>query len=225
MTDKKVEWEIIGPEIKNDMFYNIILNLTKSLHIETFLEIGASSGEGSTEAILLGCKGKSTKVFSIEVCTERYNILKERYKDVDNFFPYNVSSVSLADFPTKEEIVNFMNVVPNTTIRAYPATTVLEWYDKDKEYIEKNGIPEDGISLIKKLHGITTFDAVLIDGSEFTGRAEFEKIYGAKFILLDDTCAYKNWHVNAWLRVDPNYRLMIENTFIRNGFSIYRRVY
>jgi hypothetical protein len=34
---------------------------------------------------------------------------------------------------------------------------------------------------------------VLIDGSEFTGIKEFEYIYGAKYILLDDIKGYKNY--------------------------------
>ncbi len=45
---------IIPPEIKNDAFYHTIYRLAKTEAISTILEIGSSSGEGSTEAFVLG---------------------------------------------------------------------------------------------------------------------------------------------------------------------------
>jgi hypothetical protein len=221
----KVKWDIIGPEIKNDMFYNFIMSIASQDHIKTILEIGASSGEGSTEAFILGKRGKSSKLFSIEACTERYDVLVQRYKDEPNFYPYNVSSVSLGDFPSKDDIAKFMRTTPKSSLAPWPVDTVMGWYDKDIEYIEKNKIEQNGIQKIKKDHNIDTFDMVLIDGSEFTGYAEFLQVYGAKFILLDDTRAFKNWFTNMVLRNDPNYILLLENNLVRNGFAIYQRLY
>ena len=72
-------------------------------------------------------------------------------------------------------------------------------------------------------HGIEIFDAVLIDGSEFTGRAELDEIYGARFVLLDDTLTFKNWENARRLLADPAYRLVRADPATRNGFAVFER--
>jgi hypothetical protein len=221
----KIKWDIIGPEIKDDDFYNTIRGIVQGGNgIRTILEIGASSGDGSTEAFILGKKDKPIQLFSIEVCTERYNVLRDRYKDDPNFFPYNVSSVPLSSFPPKEEIVHFMNYYKLSSLAPWPIETVLGWYDKDIQYVKANNIEQNGIDIIKNIHGIKHFDCVLIDGSEFTGKPELDMVYGAKFIMLDDILAYKNWANHNRLRADPTYKLLVENNYLRNGFSVFVRI-
>lgn len=68
------------------------------------------------------------------------------------------------------------------------------------------------------------FDLVLIDGSEFTGTAEMNDIYGAKIICLDDINAYKCYEARQRLLNDSAYELLAENRLLRNGFSIFYRV-
>ena len=221
MENEKVKWDVIAPEIKNDMFYGTIIDIARLPDIKTILEIGASSGEGSTEALMVGKQGKDTKLFSLEVCTERFGPLKQRYKDDANFFPYNYSSVGLDKFPPKKEILNYMRYYPLSRLSQWKPEIVMDWYDKDIEYVEKNKIPQNGIAKIKEEHGIKTFDCVLIDGSEFLGKAEMEEVYGAKYILLDDILSYKNWANHKRLLHDPSYMLLLENNILRNGFSVF----
>ena len=220
----KVTWDIIGPEIKNDDFYKFIVGLLSGGNgIKTILEIGASSGDGSTEAFMIG-KHSDAQLFSIEVCTERFDLLKQRYANDPKFFPYNVSSVPLSAFPEFKEIAHFMMHHRTSSLAPWPIETVKGWYDKDLEYIRANNIPENGIELIKQKHSIQHFDCVLIDGSEFTGKPELDLVYGAKFILLDDIRAYKNWTNHNRLRGDPMYSLLLENNTVRNGFSVFMRI-
>ena len=47
---------LIPPEIKNDEFYVAIQKICKEEDIETVLEIGSSSGGGSTEAFVTGLR-------------------------------------------------------------------------------------------------------------------------------------------------------------------------
>lgn len=49
---------LIPPEIKNDEFYTAIQELARKENIKTVLEIGSSSGEGSTEALVRGLPEK-----------------------------------------------------------------------------------------------------------------------------------------------------------------------
>lgn len=222
--DNKIKWNIIGPEIKYDDFYYNIINLIKNEDISTILEIGASSGDGSTEAIISGCNNKdNVKIFSIEVCTERFINLKNRYS-FNNFYPYNVSSININEFPNISEIVDFCNE-EKTFMKKSSIETVLGWYNNDIEYIKQNNIQQDGIELIKKEHNINVFDLVLIDGSEFTGFKELQKVYGAKYILLDDINAFKNFKSNEYLLNSKEYVCINRNDKLRNGYSIFKRIF
>jgi hypothetical protein len=212
------KWGLIPPEIKNDHFYYLIIGLINNApDIKTVLEIGASSGDGSTEAIMIGMGSKNIKLFSVEVCTERYEALRSRYTD-ERFHPYNVSSVSLGDFPSREQVAEFYNTV-DTNLNDYPLDLVLSWLDKDVAYIKDNKVPENGIQAIKAEHGIETFDCVLIDGSEFSGTTELDLVYGTKYILLDDINSLKNYENHQRLSNDDAYICLIANYRLRNGFG------
>jgi hypothetical protein len=67
------------------------------------------------------------------------------------------------------------------------------------------------------------FDAVLIDGSEFTGTAEFAQTYGATWILLDDILTFKNWNAFNFLINDSRYQLILRQVSVRNGFAVFQR--
>jgi hypothetical protein len=225
--DNKIRWDIIPPEIKYDRFYYEIINIMlQDRTIKKVIEIGASSGEGSTEALLIGkikneqLYSNKIKIFSLEVCSERYNKLKDRYQTISNFYPLNMSSISMQKFPAKNEVSSFYNTV-QTTLNKYPLDMVLSWYDKDIEYIAKNKIAENGIQYIKDKYKINKFDLALIDGSEFTGLEELDQLWGAKYILLDDINAFKNYNSHKKLKESSEYKCLIEDYTVRNGFSIF----
>lgn len=224
-----IKWDIIPPEIKNDKFYYSIIDLlANEKEIKNVIEIGASSGEGSTEALIIG-KLKHQKqypnnnpinIYSLEVCKERYNKLKTRYENIEHFYPYNVSSVSIEHFPAKKNIIDFYKSTP-TSLNQYPIDIILSWYDNDINYIIKNNIKQNGIETIKKITGINNFDLALIDGSEFTGETELLQLWGSKYILLDDINAYKNYNSHMKLKQSTEYKCLIEDYKTRNGFSIF----
>jgi len=225
----QIKWDIIPPEIKNDRFYYSIIDLlSKDKEIKNVIEIGASSGEGSTEALILGKlrhkqqypANNPIAIYSIEVCTERFKRLKTSYKNVEHFYPYNVSSVSIEHFPAKKNIIDFYKTTP-TTLNQYPIDMILSWYDNDIDYISKNNIKQNGIESIKKVTGISNFDVALIDGSEFTGEMELLQLWGSKYILLDDINAYKNYNGHVKLKQSAEYKCLIEDYNTRNGFSIF----
>ncbi len=215
---------IIPPEIKDDEFYSAIMNLAEKEEIQTVLEIGSSSGNGSTEAFVNGLVKNpcSPHLYCLEISSPRFNALQKRYKNVSFITCYNFSSVPIDKFPSEGEVAYFYKSVPSA-LNKYPLERVLSWLKQDIEYIEKSKVPTQGIQKIKKDNNIQQFDMVLIDGSEFTGREELNEIYGAKIILLDDINGFKNYHSYQRLSVDPNYVLIQENWKIRNGYAIYKR--
>ena len=216
--------QIIAPEIKNDTFYQAIYKLARTENISSILEIGSSSGEGSTEAFVLGLLENPAHptLFCMEVSQPRFAALKKRYQDVPSVQCYNVSSVPVDSFPPESEVSSFYAKTP-TNLNLYDLNRVLGWLKQDIEYVLSAGVPQNGIEIIKKDNQIQDFGIVLIDGSEFTGMAEFKQIYGAKFILLDDINAFKNYANYHQLLQDPNYELIEKDLVLRNGFAIFKR--
>lgn len=215
---------LIPPEIKNDEFYATLQRITREEDIKTVLEIGSSSGEGSTEAFVTGIRHNPHKpiLFCMEVSKTRFTELKKRYENDDFVKIYNLSSVPLENFPSENEVIEFYNNT-ESNLKFYPLERVLYWLQQDIDYVKKSGLSEHGIRKIKQENDIVFFDLVLIDGSEFTSSAELDEIYGAKYICLDDINTFKNYRNHYKLISDKNYTLIEQNNFIRNGYSIFKK--
>jgi glycosyltransferase involved in cell wall biosynthesis len=215
---------IIAPEIKDDEFYNVIQQLVLKEDVKTVLEIGSSSGAGSTEAFAKGIRENQNRptLFCMEVSTARFIELKKTYAN-DSFVKcYNFSSVSVENFPESNEVAEFY-LNHKTNLNYYRIEQILGWLKQDIEYLKKSEVPQNGIQRIKEQNNIEYFDVVLIDGSEFTGSVELNEVYGAKYILLDDITTYKNYNSHLQLLADPNYQLLAENTSLRNGYSVFKK--
>jgi hypothetical protein len=215
---------LIAPEIRGDRFYRAIAEIGATPGVREILEIGSSSGAGSTEAWVEGAlrNPERPRLHCIEVSTVRHAALAERWREHPFVHTYNVSSVPLEAFPTPEEVARFHREA-RSKLRRVPVETVLGWLEQDVDYLRREGLSRHGIREIKAEHGIDTFDAVLIDGSEFTGAAELDEVYGARFVLLDDTRTFKNWDNARRLEADPAYRLVRRSRWTRNGFAIFER--
>ena len=90
--------------------------------------------------------------------------------------------------------------------------------------MRNSGVTSNGIQKIKQENSIDFFDLVLIDGSEFTGSVELDEVYGAQLICLDDIRTFKNYQNHLKLLSDSNYELILQNSSVRNGFSIFKRL-
>ncbi|HMD54393.1 MAG TPA: hypothetical protein VKJ65_07595 [Phycisphaerae bacterium] len=218
---------LIPGEIKNDEFYNLIYHLARSEPVATVLEIGSSSGEGSTEAFVRGLRENPARptLFCMEISSPRFHALKQRYA-LDKFVkPYNASSVPADKFPSEQTVAQFHREAGSYLSR-YPLEQVLSWLRQDMEYLKfavKAGIPTDGIRRIKAENKIDHFGMVLIDGSEFSGNAELDEVIGANLILLDDFMSFKNYHPYRRLSADPAYVLIACNPNLRNGYAAFRK--
>ncbi len=215
---------IIPPEIKGDPFYHAIQQLAQDPRVKTILEIGASSGEGSTEALVRGMLANPSQptLFTIEVSKVRFAALQQRYAAFPQVRCFNVSSVPASAFPGEAEVTAFYHG-NQSALRNVPLERVISWLRQDLAYIETSGLPDRGIELIQRQNHLVGFDLVLIDGSEFSGRSELELTYGARYILLDDILGFKNWDNFHRLKQDPNYRLIGGDTRLRNGFAVFHR--
>ena len=215
---------LIPPEVSHDKFYRLIARLARRGEVRTILEIGSSSGEGSTTAFVNGMDRNPAHpvLYCIEMSKVRFAALQQRYAGRPDVRCYNVSTVSPESLPTQAEVAAFYSKSPSK-LNNYPLDEVLEWLRQDLEYLQNAGVPTEGIRLIKEKHDITTFDLVLIDGSAFSGAAELNEVYGARLILLDDVNDIKNRHNYERLRSDPQYRLIAEDWKLRNGYAAFER--
>jgi len=218
--------QLIPPEIKNDQFYFALNKIAADPKLRTFLEIGSSSGEGSTEAIVKALRARvdraEARLFCMETSSERFAKLRDTYAADAFVRPYNLPSVSTEQFPSEEAVIHFYNTV-RTNLDRYPLPTVLGWLRADIEYIRSSGRDRNGVEIIKKENEISRFDFVLIDGSEFTGEPDFYAVAGADVIACDDINAFKCFNVYRMLKNNTSYRLLVENPRLRNGFAVFAR--
>ncbi|GCL34209.1 glycosyl transferase group 1 [Planktothrix agardhii CCAP 1459/11A] len=215
---------IISPEIKNDEFYDYIQRIAQEENIKYILEIGSSSGEGSTEAFVKGIRNNPNQptLFCMEVSQIRFEQLNKRYEKDEFVQCYNVSSVSIEKFPSETDVIEFYNQ-QQSGLNYYPLEQVLGWLQQDIEYIKSSQVETNGIEKIKQDHNIDYFDVVLIDGSEFTGVSELKEVYGANLILLDDINTFKNHNNYHQLFSDSEYILVDKNINLRNGYAVFRK--
>ncbi|MBN2143604.1 MAG: glycosyltransferase [Candidatus Aureabacteria bacterium] len=215
---------LIPPEIKNDELYFAIQKLSKESKLSHVLEIGSSSGGGSTEAFVNGLRENPShpQLYCMEVSKVRFQELSNRYKTESFVHCLHASSVPVLKFPSEEKVKAFYySLSKNESV--YPLDKILGWLKQDIEYVRQSKVSDNGIQRIKEENHIEYFDMVLIDGSEFLGEAELEEVYGAGIILLDDINGYKNYKNRQRLLNDPQYTLLAENRKVRNGYAIFKR--
>ena len=217
---------LLPPQIKNDGFYRAIMKVAATPGVKTILEIGASSGGGSTEALVNGAMANPDgppAIHSIEVSKARIGQFQDRWKDHPFVHGYNVSSVPSASFPSAEAITKFYQQ-ERSKLRNVRLERVLGWLQADLDYLKAHpDLDVAGVEQIKAATGIRVFDAVLIDGSEFTGEAELPLVTGARFIMLDDTRSYKNWRNLQQLLADPAYHCVKKSRWTRNGWAVFEK--
>lgn len=217
---------IIQPEIINDEFHAKLKQYASRKDLRTFLEIGSSSGEGSTEAFFSAIKERSdvaeVRLFCLELSRGRFKALAKQYAKWDFVRCHNISSVTASELPSQEEVVNFYHAT-QTALNNYPLDTVLGWLDQDIKYIRDSGSDANGINLIKQANHIKHFDMVLIDGSEFSGECELRHTIGAKVIALDDINSFKCWNAYQTLLHTTHYQLKEHNFMLRNGYAIFEK--
>src|SRR3954454_330864 len=84
-------------EIKDDAFYDTIVRVAARPDVRRILEIGSSTGDGSTEAFVkgMGQNPSQPTIYCMESAKDRFEVLRKRYADNPSVKCYNVSSVGL----------------------------------------------------------------------------------------------------------------------------------
>lgn len=214
---------VIRPEISDDGFSRVITEVASSADVRTAIEIGSSNGAGSTRALVEGLSGKPDSLLvCMELSKPRFEELQNRYSHLDWVHCLNEPSVPVSEFPTEDEVAAFVEAHASETRYENPISEILRWLRQDVEYVEKHYPDHNGIRRAYEVAGVETFDLVLIDGSEFTGLAEWRALDGARYVLLDDVVTFKNHSTRAQMLADARYELIDEDLSCRNGYSVFK---
>jgi hypothetical protein len=225
---------LIAPEITNGTFFDLIQDISSRKDVVNIIEIGSSSGEGSTRALVESLSkvlDDPKSVHCLEVSKERFEKLSNYLKIDSRFIAHRISSVMISDFPEFEFIENFHKKT-NSKLNKYHLDTIKSWYEKDIAYLRNNpelvpknsmNISVGGIEWIKDKYNLEKFDFVIIDGGEFSGFREFEYVKGANFIALDDVNSFKCHQAFKALEADSLYRCVDSDLNDRNGWAIFQK--
>jgi len=183
------------------------------------LEIGCSDGQGSTFAVMKGFdlrrrEAPKAHLYAIDLSPLRSAACRERYKKRDDITVLCGMSCSPADVAGEDEIRAFKGI--------YPASLLLQWRAGLFEYVSERD-PKQHMILSAKLLARQDFDLAIIDGCEFSARAELDRVYGSRWIVLDDTQVFKNASNYARLLKDPLYTLVSCDPGRRNGWAVFGR--
>ena len=226
ISGRDIKGSYILPEISKDELFNIIKTIVTTKKLTHLVEIGPSSGEGSTAAILQGLKesAASYRLHLIEIDDFRCALLKRKFKRSENISIHNGSSISIQDYPTWDQVVNFYTT-HQTKLNKNSLEQVKIWYDADK--LKLKSLSPQKSDKIRKLLGVNSgdvFDFALIDGCEFTGLAEVKLLYGANFLVLDDVNSYKCFESYQFLVRSGDYQIYAENWNLRNGYAVFEKM-
>lgn len=220
--------DIIPAEIHDDELANEITKLVKMLRPATMLEIGSSSGEGSTQAFIRGMQERGADtgmLYCIEASRPRFERLKKNVAHMgDAVKPYHVTSVRDDEAMSDGEVRRFFGLLTGLVklpVLDIGEDRIISWHEDELNNVAEMDTPRDGIRQIMAENDIDIFDMVLIDGSPFTALAELALVHGAKIIVLDDIMAFKTFEVHQRMKRDREYRMYKTNETLRNGYSIW----
>jgi hypothetical protein len=209
------------PEVTiDDSFGKAIFETISNYRIFSVLEIGAFNGDGSTQVIAKALKSKGKNISL--TCLE-YN--HEWYRELINntvAFPFvtavNQSSIGKGSFTNWNFESDVWNSPYNGLKSQYSEEQVKGWHQNDVCLMEKNvtGYLEETTE---------SWDAALIDGGEFCGWDEFRLVkQRTHCIMLDDAYkAFKTFRSRIELSRDPDWIMIWNDPYIRNGAAIFVR--
>jgi len=201
-----------------DSFGQAIVRTLHAFSFRSVLEIGSFDGLGSTLVFINALASiESPRLVCLEPNAERHARLSAVAAGHTWVEPLCMSSISSASFTPK----NFDRDVwqsPYNALR-YPRHHVVLWWNETQAFYEQNAAPGFLESSSDE------FDAILVDGDEFSGYDDFRLAKSrCRCLMLDDVFhAYKCNRAHKELLGDDEWRLVWADALVRNGASIWVR--
>jgi predicted O-methyltransferase YrrM len=192
-----------------DNISRIIRDLCSNKENKNLVEIGTWNGLGSTRFFIEAMLNNSDSVFySLENNLDKYNFAKDYWQKFVSENNLNVNFLH-GSLISVEELDDY---IKNSNMDLSPGQ--IEWLDIDKA--NTTNIIELPIQKI---------DVLLIDGGEFNGYLEFQKLGEiSKYVILDDINSYKNMENHENLLKNSEFELIYVDKSERNGVSVFKNL-
>lgn len=190
----------LGQITKFSVFGKKIYELTKRLDVKNILEIGTTWGMGTTLCIFEGViHKKDFLVISLECRKERVQEAKRNLLPLENF---NIVHGTITTYEELYPLLEEFTELPYN-----------DWLKEDLHFLKNTPYVFD--TLPDKL------DLTIIDGGEFSGWIEFNKLWErSRFIVLDDT-ATKHFKSRQFILNNLNkFEILYDDITTRNGEMI-----
>jgi hypothetical protein len=206
------------PELTiNSKFGHAIFRVVRAHSFRRILEIGSFDGDGSTQVLIRAMAGLSDPcLVCLEMRTDRFSNLLKNTAGIPWVRAVNASSISWGSFTGKDFD---KDILPHLSEHAEPDPEVIRtWWEDDAKLMKSSG---DGFLETNR----ESFDAVLIDGGEFTGYDEFRLLKDrADCFFLDDVFrAYKCKKVFDELSADGEWEAVYIDRNERHGTAAFVR--
>lgn len=217
--DLKDKRFLLFPEqVEPDLFFTLQRFLYLDPAIDSVLDIGAGSGEGSTRAVMEAAEYlPGVKVFCLEPDLEKFRALAARYGGRAELV--HAASVPPERYVTGKELELFYNYLPSV-MNSLPLEQFQLAREQEIDYLRQYGVQVDGIARIKREHRIERFGLVILDGSLFCGEADLQEVYGARYLALNYLKSIKNYGNLQRLMEGGDYQLIAANPDYGCGYAV-----
>jgi hypothetical protein len=196
-----------------------LYQLARQDDVTSVLEIGTWNGRGSTYCLARGLGETTGTLITVESNLEMYRRAVAFYRD--RGLPVKLihgSSIAPEEFPPLSAFAAIEGPIPYKERWS-------QWYAQDLAAARSAG---HRAVLGELLSRHECFDAVYLDGGEFTSYAEFQRVRpAATYIVLDDcnpALSVKNVQSRKALLRDPHWLLLVDEPADRNGWCAFKRV-
>lgn len=161
-------------------------------------------------------------LYGLEDSAARHAALVERYRDHPSIRLFRAATLRSDRYPTPAELEAFYRHAPHG-LAAYPLAEVQRWRDAEMARLDVECPERDGLGTAREAAGSQGFAWAIIDGSEFSGPYELERLYGADILVLGCTRTFKNLYGMQRLLRDPAYVLVVTSGQVGNGAAAFVR--
>ena len=180
-----------------------IFELAKKKEVQNIVDIGTWNGLGSTKCILDAVIGTKKEVYSLECNKLRHEEAKVNL----GFLPGNFNLIH-GTITDSQELMPLLDTTSDVE---------RGWLEDDINWMRSTPNVMDSLP--------ENIDLCIMDGGEFSGFIEFNKLWKrCKIIVLDDTnknACVKHCKTREFILENPElFEVIIDDLFDRNGFLI-----
>lgn len=196
-----------------------IYKLCCQADVDTIVESGTWNGLGSTMCVIQAQLDTYKKKFqSIELYKDQYDLACQNLAIHKEYVQLlNGSIISKQDLGWLNHNQVQQAIKTGSAPKEIDVAHAAQWYYNDLNQLET------ATNVLYLIH--TKIDMLILDGGEYTTYPEWVKLKDrSTYVVLDDTQILKCSLIRSEILSDPNYKVIIDLPYDRNGFGIYKKL-